>query len=471
MAYTYISNSTMPHPHFNSLLHKEMTRKEFLALGALAAISIFGFVGVLEELLSHAATPYATDEAQNGTRSGTTNLTSSTGSASSQVVKFGTASASSNSQALMLGMNLGDSSGFNGSAGAAGNAGMADHGAAAFAEMYAAGIRTIRLDVGVGYYGNPGPIPLAGNMDAVIKNAYAAGLEILCSISAYANMTQATYVTFCSDLVAYYSQAANGNVKYYEIMNEVALGQGSWIVQGAIPTPAEYAPLLKAAYVAIKAADPSSYVLIGSLVCGSTNGTYDGAGFMQALYSLMGGSSTGYFDIMNVHAYTNGPSYGSGYGTELVGAGNLPNLNIWWWQEAFNPTATTTLANNGAAIPSVRYQMVAAGDENKPIWLTEFGAPTGTLAGYTGTCTYNGEAQLYLAAFQTLQTNNLNFVERIYAYVWADSDDDFGLKTYQYQDKAIDGTFSGLPSGVTTVLGAYSTGCTYPSKFSGTLYS
>jgi hypothetical protein len=461
----------MPNSNLKSLLHKEMTRKEFLAFGALATISIFGFVGVLEELLSHAATPYVNKEAEQGTRSGTTSIISDANASGGEAVGFGQASGNG-SQALMLGMNLGDSSGFNGNNGAAGNAGMADHGAAAFAEMYAAGIRTIRLDVGVGYYGNPGPIPLAGNMDAVIKNAHAAGLEVLCSISAYANMSQATYVTFCSDLVAYYSQAANGNVKYYEIMNEVALGQGSWIVQGVTPTPAAYAPLLKAAYAAIKAADPSSYVLVGSLVCGSTNGKYDGAGFMQALYSLMGGSSTGYFDIMNVHAYTNGPgSYGSGYGTELVGSGNLPNLNIWWWQEAFNATAATTLANNGAAIPSIRYQMIAAGDENKPMWLTEFGAPTGTLGGYSTTCTYNGEAQLYLAAFQTLQANNLNFVARIYAYVWADSDDDFGIKNYQYQDKLIDGSFTGLPSGVTTVLEAYSTGCTYPSKFSGTLYS
>jgi hypothetical protein len=447
-----------------NLMKKEMTRKDFLSVTGLALISLFGVAGVLAEIISKAESPYTSSQASSGTLTGTAKVVTATGAVTGSAVEF-EAPVASGSQALILGMNLGDSSGFNGNGGAAGNAGMADHGAAAFAEMYTAGIRTIRLDVGVGYYGNPGPIPLEGNMDAVIKNAYAAGLEVMCGISAYANMSQETYVGFCSDLVTYYSQAANGNVKYYEIMNEVALGQGSWIVQGSIPTPAEYAPLLKAA-------DPNSYVLIGSLVCGSTNGTYDGAGWLQALYPLMGGKSTGYFDIMNVHAYTNGPgSYGSGYGTELIGSNNLPNLNIWWWQEAFNATAATTLANNGAAIPSVRYQMIAAGEENKPMWLTEFGAPTGTVGGYSSTCTYNGEAQLYLAAFQTLQTNNLNFVERIYAYVWADSDDDFGIKNNQYQDKLIDGTFTGLPAGVTTVLEAYSTGCTYPSKFSGTLYS
>jgi hypothetical protein len=452
------------------LLEKEMTRKNFLSVSALAIVSLIGIGGILAELISHAEGPYTTGKPQSGTLTGNAKTVANSTALGSEAVEF-EGSAASGTQPLILGVNLGDSSGFNGNAGAAGNAGMADHGAAAFAEMYAAGIRTIRLDVGVGYFGNPGPIPLEGNMDAVIKNAYAAGLEVMCGISAYANMSQQTYVTFCSDLVAYYSQAANGNVKYYEIMNEVALGQGSWIVQGSIPTPAEYAPVLKAAYAAIKAADPSSYVLIGSLVCGSTNGMYDGAGFLQALYTEMGGKATGYFDIMNVHAYTMSQAWGSGYGTELVGSEDIPNLDIWWWQEAFNPTATTTIANNNEAIPSVRYQMVAAGDEDMPIWLTEYGAPTGTLAGYSETCTYNGEAQLYLGAFQTLESNNLNFVERIYAYVWADSDDDFGIKNYLYEDKLIDGTFTGLPSGVTTVLGAYSTGCTYPSKFTGTTYS
>jgi hypothetical protein len=459
------------HKKLRQLFDRKMTRKGFIKGSFLLFVSSFAIYGVIEQLLSNAATPSGSTEADSGSKTGAATVVANTATPDDKAVEFGTAGGTttgSGTQPLILGMNIGDSSGFNGSAGAAGNAGMADHGAAAFAEMYAAGIRTLRLDIGVGYYGNPGPIPLAGNMDAVIKNAHAAGLEVLASISAYANMSQQTYVTFCSDLVAYYSQAANGNVKYWEIMNEVALGQGSWIVQGSVPTPGEYAPLLKAAYSAIKAADPTSSVLIGSLVCGSTNGTYDGAGFMQALYGEMGGKSTGYFDIMNVHAYTNSSStnYGSGYGTELIASGNLPNLDIWWWQEAFNATAATTLANNGAAIPSVRYQMIAAGEEDMPMWLTEFGAPTGTLGGYTtGNCTYNGEAQLYLAAFNTLQTNNLNFVERIYAYVWADSDDDFGIKNSQYQDKAIDGTFSGLPQGVTTVLGAYSTGCTYPTQF------
>jgi hypothetical protein len=77
--------------NLDKLLKKEMTRKEFLALGAFAVVSMFGVVGLIRELSSRAATPTADLEAEDGvvTAPATKQLdaTASGGSA----VKFGTA--------------------------------------------------------------------------------------------------------------------------------------------------------------------------------------------------------------------------------------------------------------------------------------------------------------------------------------------------------------------------------------------
>jgi hypothetical protein len=54
-------------PHLTKILHQEMTRKDFLRLGAISVASIVGITGVITELLSHAATPYSASEAENGT--------------------------------------------------------------------------------------------------------------------------------------------------------------------------------------------------------------------------------------------------------------------------------------------------------------------------------------------------------------------------------------------------------------------
>jgi hypothetical protein len=57
---------TMNDSSLKRLLQKEMTRKDFLGFTALAVVSLIGVGGVITELLSHAATPYASEEAENG---------------------------------------------------------------------------------------------------------------------------------------------------------------------------------------------------------------------------------------------------------------------------------------------------------------------------------------------------------------------------------------------------------------------
>jgi hypothetical protein len=423
----------MSHSHLRVLLEKKITRKDFLGITAVTIASLFGIVGLLTTLFSRAASPYISEEAEDGSVSGNTNKVIDTTASSGKALEFGKSTPQSLPQSLILGMNCGNNTGFNNTPGTAGNASLADYGAAQFAVMKASGISSVRIDTSAGFFaasGQPAPVPLQGGIDQMIKAAHTAGLEVLLIIDADEVMTQQTYISFVSNLVGYYSQVVNGDVQYYEIFK---------------------------AYAAVKAASPSAKVLFSGLAVG--NGSPNGVQFLSDCYSVMGGNSAGYFDIMNVHVYTIVAASGAGPGTTLPEANSLPSTANYYWQGGLDPNATITQASGG---PSVRAQMTANGDAAKPIWITEFGAPTGTLNGYTNTTTYNGLAKEFLTAFEVLEDNNWSFVERLYAYIWNDSDDDFGLNTAAYLPKPITGTFTGLPNGVTNVVEAFASGCTYP---------
>jgi hypothetical protein len=72
-----------------NLIHKEMTRKDFLSFSALTIASLFGVVGVITELLSHAATPYASTEAETGTETGSAENTEDSAASQGKAVQFG----------------------------------------------------------------------------------------------------------------------------------------------------------------------------------------------------------------------------------------------------------------------------------------------------------------------------------------------------------------------------------------------
>jgi hypothetical protein len=92
----------MLNTRLTSLLKKKMTRKEFIRYSALAFVSLFGAVGVITELLSHAATPYTSEEVERGTLTGDALVVSSTTTSDGKAVQFGTSSiaASGGVQAL-----------------------------------------------------------------------------------------------------------------------------------------------------------------------------------------------------------------------------------------------------------------------------------------------------------------------------------------------------------------------------------
>lgn len=92
-----------------------------------------------------------------------------------------------------------------------------------------------------------------------------------------------------------------GRIRAYQIWNEPNLAR-EWCDQK--PSPQQYAQMLKAAYTAIKAADPDAMVISAGM---SPTGTNDNTAmpddvFYDQLYKAMGGKSDGYFDVLGVHA-------------------------------------------------------------------------------------------------------------------------------------------------------------------------
>jgi endo-1,4-beta-mannosidase len=148
----------------------------------------------------------------------------------------------------------------------------------------------------------------------------------------------ATYAAFVAKVAARY----RGKVDVYELGNEPNLT--SYVTH---PSAQTYTQILRAAYPAIKAADPGAFVLTGGL--GGTrdkSGNIDGETFARQLYQ---DGAKGFFDAIAYHPYT------------------YPQL----------PSKEATAGGRGwSHMLGVRALMVQNGDGAKPIWITEFGAPT-----------------------------------------------------------------------------------------------
>jgi polysaccharide biosynthesis protein PslG len=120
------------------------------------------------------------------------------------------------------------------------------------------------------------------------------------------------------------------------------------------PDAGAYVPMLRAGYTAVKSASPESTVLLGGL---SKSDFY----YLEAVYRAGGGD---YFDAVAVQPYT--------YGVDPTDAWN----GVHDWED---PDRISI--NAFPAIQEVRRSMVAFGDEEKDVWLTEFGYSTTTRDG------------------------------------------------------------------------------------------
>ena len=137
------------------------------------------------------------------------------------------------------------------------------------------------------------------------------------------------------------AQAAKwqGRIRLFELANEP--DQNGW-------TPEQYTADLKAAYVAVKAANPNAIMIAGALWKWEAGSTANPSGGAREWVSRMyQAGAKGYFDALSLHLYDDPDDHGS--------------WNLW--DQAF--TMSTT----------VRSIMDANGDQSIPIVSTESGGP------------------------------------------------------------------------------------------------
>jgi polysaccharide biosynthesis protein PslG len=223
-----------------------------------------------------------------------------------------------------------------------------------------------------------------------------------------------------------------GKVQAYEIWNEENLTY--WWSPG--PDPAGYTALLKAAYPAVKSADPSATVVFGGL----NRNDYQ---FVEAAYAA---GAKGYFDVMAVHPFTcKSPT--NYYWVD----GNTET----WIGEGSDPPPSGSNARISKypylGYREVRRSMLAQGDD-KPIWFTEFGWSTASPT--TSSCVVDEatQAQYLTQAFQIAEQDPYVQVALTYnlrefanpSTVW---DNGFGLMRWGFTPKPAYYAFRDYASG------------------------
>lgn len=161
-----------------------------------------------------------------------------------------------------------------------------------------------------------------------------------------------TYAQFMVRLAERYGAgSAQPRIAAYEIWNEPNANIG-WSPQ---PNVAGYTQLLKLAYTAIKAVEPTATVVGGVLGAGLSFGTWtiNPVNYLTQMYAA---GAQGYFDALSFHPYNFSSSFSAG----------APYANTPYRQ-----------------LMSLRALMNSAGDGAKKIWTTEYGVPTSAVNGAT----------------------------------------------------------------------------------------
>lgn len=155
------------------------------------------------------------------------------------------------------------------------------------------------------------------------------------------------YASFVSALATRYGASANdGNqlISAYEIWNE----PNGYLGWSPTPSAQDYTELLKAAYTAIKKADPDATVIGGVVGSGVSLGTdtINAVDFIEQMYAA---GAADYFDALSIHPYGLASEFSAG---------------------------TDTVDSAIEQVKAIRALMDANGDTDKLIWATEYGMPT-----------------------------------------------------------------------------------------------
>ncbi len=336
------------------------------------------------------------------------------------------------------------------------------------ATMRDAGVRTVRANLSWGALEQQGKGQInqgaLADADYAIDAARNAGLEVLLPVSdsvpywasgdpakssdgsgehwnkTWRPRNAQDYADFMRFVVDRYSQRG---VHAYEVWNEPNL-ERFW-PSGV--NAAQYVELLKAAYPAIKQADPSATVVLGGL----SKSDYP---YLERLYDA---GAKPYFDVAAVHPYT----------------GRVQPGACW------NQGGTSRRAIDAfCSLEEVRKVMVANGDSAKKVWLTEFG-----WSSYQGEWGVSEANQAKYLTEALVKLESYPWVEKAFIYgfrnlYWsndnaADIEANFGLVRTDYSAKpalraitayATGGATATPPATPTTPVTAEpSTGGTAPS--------
>lgn len=253
--------------------------------------------------------------------------------------------------------------------------------------------------------------------DRVIGNALSHGLQVdlLVNGSGPGNVPSwaqtkgypdpSKFASFAAATVRHYGAMG---IHTYEIWNEPNLAT-DW---GPEVSPTGYTALLVQAYDAIKAVDPLDFVISGGLapsVDAANGSTMSPRTFLADMYAA---GAEGHMDAVGVHPYCfpadpSDPSSAS-------------------WNFFYN-------------LPDWIYQtMEAHGDGGKKVWMTEFGAPTGS-ATSDGAVSEQQQAQMVTDAFN--QAEQWTWAGPLFVYDWQDGTDaasvydNFGLVDASWNPK------------------------------------
>lgn len=245
-------------------------------------------------------------------------------------------------------------------------------------------------------------------VDKVFDAIDASGMEVVAVFNNVPNWLDSKLSTAASqqalaDFAKAAAQRYGDKVNYWEILNE----QNKHGV-----TPADYTAALKKTYTAIKSVDPDDTVITGGLaaVPDTKNGMWGAVDYLQQIYANGGGD---YFDAVGYHPYT--------YPL-------MPSDPAAWngWQ----------IMESG-----IRSTMVANGDSDKQVWMTEMGAPT---AGNGVTMTQAEQAQILSEAVSLAQGYDWAGPIMWFSYQDSPMETGFGLLDTSGNKKASYATFAKL---------------------------
>ncbi len=224
-------------------------------------------------------------------------------------------------------------------------------------------------------------------LDNEVADALARGLTPLVALEAVPTWATGSSSVWAppvdlNDYATFITAAVNrykNSVHAWEVWNEE--NNSTVFFQGNVN---QFVNVLKAGYTAAKLADPSCTVVLGGL--GLVDTTY-----LNAIYERGGGK---YFDVVGDHPYQFGTVTDSLYYTnDLIALRNVMN---------------------------------AAGDTNKPIWLTEFGFTTSSSGGSYFVTEQQQAQQLAQNSVANLTLKTMGVTETFW-YSGPDRTDGFGL--------------------------------------------